>query len=188
VFAGVAASAAGIHVDRDAVEQAMSRLDPMALGNDPQELVLEGIFTPEDTPQQRMALARLETALALIEGWVCHVVDQAASDRLPDVVRLAEAFRRRRAAGGPAEQTFAALVGLELRPRRLREATALWAAVTEHRGIAGRDALWGHPDLLPDEEAFGDPDAFARTQLDLGDLGFEDSAPPSDPPPADPTP
>src|SRR5690606_15702534 len=76
----------------------------------------------------------------------------------------------RRAAGGPAEQTFAALVGLELRPRRLREAAALWAALTEHRGIAGRDGLWGHPDLLPAEEDFADPNAFARSQLDLGDL------------------
>jgi putative hydrolase len=171
IFTAVEAYAAGIHVDRDAVEQAMSRLDPSSLTGDPQEIVLEGIFTPEDTPQQRAALARLETALALVEGWVCHVVDQAAGERLPDVVRLAEAFRRRRAAGGPAEQTFSALVGLELRPRKLREATALWSALTEHRGIAGRDALWGHPDLLPDEEAFADPETFARTQLDLGDLG-----------------
>jgi putative hydrolase len=171
VFSAVEAYAAGIHVDREAVEQAMSRLDPMSLSGDPQEIVLEGIFTPEDTPQQRAALARLETALALVEGWVCHVVDRAAGERLPDVVRLSEAFRRRRAAGGPAEQTFAALVGLELRPRKLREATALWAALTEHRGIAGRDALWGHPDLLPDEEAFADPETFARTELDLGDLG-----------------
>jgi putative hydrolase len=171
IFSAVEAYAAGIHVDREAVEQAMSRLDPMSLSGDPQEIVLEGIFTPEDTPQQRAALARLETALALVEGWVCHVVDRAAGERLPDVVRLSEAFRRRRAAGGPAEQTFAALVGLELRPRKLREATALWAALTEHRGIAGRDALWGHPDLLPDEEAFADPDTFARTELDLGDFG-----------------
>jgi hypothetical protein len=60
----------------------MSRLDPMSFAGDPQEIVLEGIFTPEDTPQQRAALARLETALALVEGWVCHVVDRAAGDHL----------------------------------------------------------------------------------------------------------
>ena len=139
-----------------------------------QELSVEGIFTPDDTPAQQAALARLETALALVEGWVCHVVDSAAGDRLPDVVRLAEAFRRRRAAGGPAEQTFAALVGLELRPRRLREAAALWAALTEHCGTGGRDALWGHPDLLPGEDEFADPDGFARSQLDLSSLDLSD--------------
>jgi putative hydrolase len=182
VLTAVETYAAGIQVNRDAIEEAMGRFDP---GNPEsmQELSVEGIFTPDDTPQQQAALARLETALALVEGWVCHVVDSAAGDRLPDVVRLAEAFRRRRAAGGPAEQTFAALVGLELRPRRLREAATLWAALAQHRGIGGRDALWGHPDLLPGNDDFADPEGFARSQLDLADLDiseFED--PPSDPP------
>jgi putative hydrolase len=165
VLNAVEAYANGITVNREAIEEAMSRVDP----SDPesmQAMALEGIFTPEDTPQQKSSLARLETALALIEGWVGHVVDAAAGDRLPSVVQLGEAFRRRRAAGGPAEQTFAALVGLELRPRRLREAGALWAAVTEHRGIQGRDALWGHPDLLPTDEDFADPQKFAQAQLD----------------------
>jgi putative hydrolase len=143
-------------------------------------MALEGIFTPEDSPAQKASLARLETALALVEGWVCHVVDSAARDRLPNVVRLGEAFRRRRAAGGPAEQTFAALVGLELRPRRLREAATLWEALAEHRGIAGRDALWGHPDLLPSNEDFADPEGLARSQLDLGDLDDFDFGEPDD--------
>jgi putative hydrolase len=170
VLTAVETYAAGITVNREAIEEAMSRIDPTN-PESMQAMALEGIFTPEDSPAQKAALARLETALALVEGWVCHVVDQAAGDRLPNVARLGEAFRRRRAAGGPAEQTFAALVGLELRPRRLREAAALWAALTEHRGTAGRDALWGHPDLLPSEEDFADPQTFARSQLDLGDLG-----------------
>jgi putative hydrolase len=177
VFAAIEAYAAGIHVDREAIEEAMGRIDPMN-PEGVQEIMMEGIFSPDDSPQQQAALARLETALALVEGWVCHVVDRAATNRLPEVGRLSEAFRRRRAEGGPAEQTFATLVGLELRPRRLREATALWGALAEHRGAAGRDGLWGHPDLLPDAEAFANPDAFARSQLDLGDLGFGDAPPP----------
>jgi putative hydrolase len=171
VLSAVEAYANGITVNREAIEEAMSRVDP----TDPesmQAMALEGIFTPEDTPQQKAGLARLETALALIEGWVGQVVDAAAGDRLPSVVPLGEAFRRRRAAGGPAEQTFAALVGLELRPRRLREAGALWTTVTEHRGIPGRDALWDHPDLLPTDEDFADPEAFARgrTDWDISEL------------------
>jgi putative hydrolase len=184
VLTAVETYAAGIRVNREAIEEAMGRFDP---GNPEsmQELSVEGIFTPDDTPAQQAALARLETALALVEGWVCHVVDSAAGDRLPSVVRLAEAFRRRRAAGGPAEQTFAALVGLELRPRRLREAAALWSALTEHRGIAGRDALWGHPDLLPSDADFADPEAFARDQLDLSELDLSDLDEPPSPGPAE---
>ncbi|WP_051366514.1 zinc-dependent metalloprotease [Hamadaea tsunoensis] len=167
VFAAVEAYAGGIRVDRDAIEDAMSRVDP----SDPasmQQLQMAGIFTPDDSPAQQAALRRLETILALIEGWVSHVVDTAAEGRLPNVARLSEAFRRRRAAGGPAEQTFAALVGLELRPRRLREATQLWKALTEQRGVGGRDGLWGHPDLMPTDEAFTDPEAYARADGDVG--------------------
>jgi putative hydrolase len=166
VLAAVETYAAGIRVDRDAVEEAMSRLDP----SDPESmraLQVEGIFAPESSPEQAAALARLETALALVEGWVAQVVDTAAAQRLPEAVRLAETFRRRRAAGGPAEQTFAALVGLELRPRRLREATGLWSALTTHRGVDGRDGLWDHPDLLPTGDDFADPDGFARNPVEL---------------------
>lgn len=105
----------------------------------------------------------METALALVEGWVDEVVDAAARGNLPHADALRETVRRRRAAGGPAEHTFASLVGLELRPRRLREAAALWAALTEARGPAGRDALWRHPDLVPTAEAFADPGGFARS-------------------------
>ncbi|WP_091550325.1 zinc-dependent metalloprotease [Micromonospora pattaloongensis] len=188
VLSAVEIYASGITVNREAIEEAMGRFDPMN-PESMQAMALEGIFTPEDTPAQKASLARLEIALALVEGWVCHVVDSAAGERLPNVARLAEAFRRRRAAGGPAEQTFAALVGLELRPRRLREAAALWAALTEHRGIAGRDALWGHPDLLPSEDDFADPAAFARAQLDfdLGDIDFGDG-PDAPEKPTNPTP
>ncbi|MDQ6873969.1 MAG: zinc-dependent metalloprotease, partial [Actinomycetota bacterium] len=63
--------------------------------------------------------------------------------------------------GGPAEQTFATLVGLELRPRRLREAATLWAVVAERGGTTARDALWGHPDLLPGAGDLDDPAGFA---------------------------
>ena len=184
VLNAVETYANGITVNREAIEEAMSRVDP----SDPesmQQMALEGIFTPEDTPQQKASLARLETALALIEGWVGHVVDNASGDRLPSVNALGEAFRRRRAAGGPAEQTFAALVGLELRPRRLREAGALWAAVLEQRGVQGRDALWEHPDLLPTDDDFADPAAFALAKTDwdiseLENLGKDDDEGKSD--------
>jgi hypothetical protein len=70
--------------------------------------------------------------------------------------------RRRRATGGPAEHAFASLVGLELRPRRLREAATLWASLKAERGIDGRDAIWKHPDLLPTAEDLDDPKGFSE--------------------------
>jgi putative hydrolase len=124
-------------------------------------------------------LARLETLLALVEGWVDAVVAEAVGDRLPGADALRETLRRRRASGGPAEQTFATVVGLELRPRRLRAASELWRLLTEQRGAAGRDALWAHPDLVPTADDLDDPAGFAsRDVLDLS--GLDDSAAPDD--------
>jgi putative hydrolase len=187
VLSAVETYARGITVDREAVEEAMGQLDPERPETF-QQINIEGVFTAEDTPQQAAALSRLETALALVEGWVTHVVTKAATDRLPHLANLSEAFRRRRAAGGPAEQTFATLVGLELRPRRLREAAALWSAVEKQRGIDGRDAVWDHPDLLPTADDFSDPEAFAASGLDLTALDFGDSAAPPEPDDATPDP
>jgi hypothetical protein len=125
-----------------------------------QEALSSGVLAPEDTPEQKAALARLETLLALVEGWVDHVVAAAIADRLPTSDKLQEAVRRRRAVGGPAEKTFQNLVGLEMRPRRLREAAALWSELERVRGVAGRDAVWEHPDLLPGPADLDDPTAF----------------------------
>ena len=73
------------------------------------------------------------------------MVAAALGERIPGTVALAEMLRRRRATGGPAEQTFATLVGLELRPRKMREAAVLWERLTEAAGIDARDAVWNAP-------------------------------------------
>jgi putative hydrolase len=151
----------GISIDLPAIESAMQGVDPMN-PESVQEALAGGLFTPEQTPEQAVALRRLETLLALVVGWVDAVVAAAAGSRMPGADALREASRRRRATGGPAEQTFATLVGLELRPRRLREAAALWWSVTEKRGVSGRDAIWSHPDLLPTAEDLDDPLGFGE--------------------------
>lgn len=173
LFGAVDAYARGIKVDMSRLEEAAGRLDPTnpeAL----QEAFTQGLFEPEETPEQKAALARLETALALVEGWVDAVVHAAAAPRLPSAAALRETLRRRRATGGPAEQTFATLVGLELRPRRLRDASRLWASLADARGIEGRDALWAHPDMLPTADDLDDPDGFVHhEELDLSGLAAQ---------------
>jgi putative hydrolase len=154
----------GTTIDVSKIENAIGGIDPTnpaAL----QEALEGGLFEPEKTPVQEAALVRLETVLALVEGWVDEVVGQATEGRMPNAGKLQELVRRRRAAGGPAEATFAALVGLELRPRRLRDASALWGALRAREGAAARDAVWSHPDLLPTAEDLDDP------------LGFQEGSP-----------
>ena len=184
ILGAVESYAGGISVQMDKLEEIVSGLDPQnpeAIG----EAFHSGMFTPENTPAQQAALARLEAMLALVEGWVDQVAGGAAAEHLAAAPQLREAVRRRRATGGPAEQTFGTLIGLELRPRRLRDAAELWHRLSEARGIEGRDAIWAHPDLLPTADDLDDPQAFvAGKELDISSLldGSLGEAPPEEPP------
>jgi putative hydrolase len=147
----------GIRIDTTRLEELASDFDPA----NPEELrsaLTSGALIPPKSEDQLAALGRLETTLALIEGWVDVVTAQATS-RLPSSAAIAETVRRRRASGGPAESAFSTLVGLELRPRRLREAAAMWQSVTDAVGADARDDLWSHPDLVPTADDITDPSA-----------------------------
>jgi putative hydrolase len=166
----VEAYSRGMTIDVSKIESSLGSLDPTNIEGI-QEALSGGLFEPEQTPEQQAALTRLETALALVEGWVDDVVGQATAKRMPQASRLQEAVRRRRAAGGPAEETFAALVGLQLRPRRLRDAAALWGALRSSQGEDARDRVWSHPDLMPTAADLDDPLGFSS-----GERGDDASA------------
>jgi len=151
--------AEAVTVDMSQLEQLAGTIDPTNMES-MQEALSGGMFAPEPTPEHQAALARLETLLALIEGWVDTVTLAAGTGSLPSIPALNETMRRRRATGAPSEQALASLVGLQMRPRRLRDAAALWALLADRRGIDGRDAIWAHPDLMPGSDDLDDPFAF----------------------------
>jgi putative hydrolase len=181
LIGAVADYARGIEINAEGIQ---SRIEEQMRGVDPmnpesmQQLLEGGLFDLPRSPAQDAALQRLEVTLALVEGWVDDVVGQATAERMPAAGKLQEAFRRRRAAGGPAEQTFATLVGLELRPRRLRDASTLWGSLRTRQGTEARDGVWMHADLLPSAADLDDPlgfreDATAPPQLSDEDFDAE---------------
>ena len=177
LLGAVEAYAKGMKIDMRGIEELARDFNPASL-TDPgamEQLLEQGVFEPKATPEQTHALERLETLLALIEGWVQTAVDAALGDRIPGAAALGETLRRRRATGGPAEQTFATLVGLELRPRKLREAAALWDRLTQAVGIDARDAVWQHPDLLPGSDDLDDPAAFIDRALGGDTSGIDEA-------------
>ncbi len=142
----------GIHIDIAAIQSKAqeifeaSNLDSGEFDpTNPESFTMalnEGIFTPEETPAQRDALTKLETVLALVDGWSEEVVALAAGDRLPNLSALQETLRRRRATSAPTQQLFANLFGLEVSPRLAREASAFWHSVGKLRDIQSRDQIW----------------------------------------------
>lgn len=178
VLSAIREYASGISIDMERMEELASELDPQ----NPEQLrdaLSKGALIPPKTDEQLATLSKLESTLALIEGWVDNVTQQSTA-RLPKRDAIAETVRRRRATGGPAESAFGTLVGLELRPRRLREASAFWQQVTEAVGPTLRDTLWDHPDLVPTGDDIDDPSKIiarltgGTPEPDAFDLALED--------------
>ena len=175
LVAAVQAYARDISIDTEGIESALQSIDP----SDPaamQAALSNSLFAPDPSPAQRSALTLLETYLALVEGWVDVVAERATSKHLPHTAALGEAVRRRRASGGPAERIFSQLVGLELRPRRLRDAANLWAALESKGGAAARDGAWAHPDVAPTAADLDDPLGYVDRFVSGGTLDEMDAA------------
>lgn len=140
--------ARGIAIDLDAMEEQLREATAM----DPESISGAVNITKvavEDTPEQRQALSGLENLLALVEGWVDCVTWKAGMAHVPHIEQLREMLRRERAVGGPAQRTFESLLGLDLRPKRVREAAALWERLGVQEGGTQCDSHWSHPDMLP---------------------------------------
>ena len=165
----------GITIDVDSItrqaEEAMSSGEIDI--NNPQSINLAlnaGLFTPQQTPAQELALTKLEMALALIEGWIDHVISEVAGDRIPAFNALIENSRRRRATNSPMQQLFANLLGVEVSPRKMREASAFWSEVKIIKGSDGRDKCWDDPAFLPMPDDLADVKAFLNSVTVPDDL------------------
>jgi putative hydrolase len=153
----------GIKIDLEAIQRQAE--EAMSNGANEISIALDaGIFTPEETPAQRAALSKLETVLALVDGWADDVATLAAGDRLPAITALRELQRRSRATSAPSQQLFKTMLGLEVSPKLSREASAFWNHVRTAKDIAARDNIWSG--ILPSATELLAPDLFlASTQI-----------------------
>jgi putative hydrolase len=157
----------GINIDMEAIQEQAQQALESGNGFDPTNpeslniALNNGIFTPQETPAQRAALTKLETALALIDGWSEEVVALAAGDRLPNIGALQETLRRGRATSAPAQQLFSSLFGLQVSPRLAREASAFWKQVREIKDVEARDRIWSG--ILPTADDLLTPESFLKS-------------------------
>ena len=171
----ITAYGSGISIDVESITRQAEQA--MASGeidiNNPASLntaLNAGLFTPQQTPAQELALTKLEMVLALIEGWIDHVISQVAQERIPSFNALIENSRRRRATASPMQQLFANLLALEVSPRKMREASAFWGEVKTLRGSDGRDRCWEDPAFLPMPGDLNDVKAFLESVTAPDDL------------------
>lgn len=139
--------------DPQAIQEAMSKLQGMDL-------------TPRITSRNASATTRLETLLALVEGWVDLVVHEGLKEHIPSAGALTQAWARRIASGGCAEHALSKVVGIEINAPQIAKAAELWRRATVAVGADKRDKSWEHPDFLPTAEHLHNPAAFIDSLLD----------------------
>lgn len=158
----IAQIASGFEIDMESIEEQARGItggmsfDPTSMP----EIDMTKIFVLELSDEQEDSVARLQLLLSLIEGWVSEVTARAVAPHLPNAVALRELFARRYATDNPAKHVWEAQLGIELAPRLQREAAMFWRLAEQRKGIEARDAMWAHPDLLPDAEDLTNPEAF----------------------------
>ena len=171
----IAAYGRGIKIDIEAIQrQAEEAISSGTLDIENADsinlAITSGMFIPEQSPQQAAALEKLEMALALVEGWIDHVVALAADNRLPSILALQEVVRRSRATNSPTQQLFKTLLNLEVSPRKMRETTKFWEELNTLAGMDERDHRWEDAALLPRSSDLADPAAFLKSTTVPDDL------------------
>lgn len=174
----------GITVDIESIQrQAESAMNSGELDiTNPESISLainQGMFQPEESEAQSAALAKLEMTFALIEGWVDHITNISARDRLPSLSALHESYRRSRIESAPTQQLFAMLLGLHISPRKTRECAHFWDEIysisyaaqgSGESAVEIRDHRWEDAALLPTSADLADPAKFLASTTVPDDL------------------
>jgi putative hydrolase len=170
----IARFAAAMTVDEDQLrrvaEQVQQDLDPEDPEAFARALERAGRLRLEPNPAQRAILAQLQTIVALTGAWARHEARVAVAGRLPDLDRIEEVLRRRRATRGDGEELLAGLLGLDLQPPDEGVAERFVTTVLDVLGTDGLRRALAHPENLPDADELADPGSWLVRAVDEVDV------------------
>jgi putative hydrolase len=147
------AYAAGFRADPSSFEHRLAELDPADLQADAGMAQLFGdpevLLGAVQSPEQRELLPQLEAIIAVILGYVDHVMDRIGTSLIGSYGMVTEAMRRRRVEATDADRFVERLFGLQLTQNRFDRATAFADGVAERVGFEGFERLWQAEQNLP---------------------------------------
>jgi coenzyme F420 biosynthesis associated uncharacterized protein len=122
--------------------------DPRRLAN----AVRDGEWlSPLLGPQRRQLVRRLQTTMAIVEGYSEHVMDAVGARLGPAYLDLRDQLENRRQDRGFLELLVSWFLGLELKLRQYRLGKRFCDQVVERRGIETLNRLWSEPQALPSD-------------------------------------
>ena len=152
------------------------RLGDIDLTGDPEALVrLQESLDPEmvlgavRSPEQEALLPRLEALVAVVIGYVDHVMDDIGSTLIGSYRQVTEAVRRRRVGTGEADRFVERILGLDLTQEQVDRGAAFVDGVVERSGGEGLDRLWVDERNLPTPAEVDAPGLWLA-RIDLPDV------------------
>jgi coenzyme F420 biosynthesis associated uncharacterized protein len=116
-----------------------------------------GLAALVQTREQRAVMARVQAAMAVVEGYSEHVMDAIGDEAIPGREALRQALEARRRSRSAPELLIQRLLGLEFKMRQYVQGKRFCDAVVERGGIELLDRVWESPASLPTEAELEHP-------------------------------
>jgi len=145
-----------MQIDLTGVFDRLASLDITSPENLREAMEQEGFFGIADSPAADAAMVRVQRLLAMIEAFADRAVD-AASTRLPNAARIAEAMSRRRAEPAGGEKMFGQFLGLTIPPDFVRDADTFCRGVLNAADWTALARMWDDSENLPTDTELTEP-------------------------------
>jgi coenzyme F420 biosynthesis associated uncharacterized protein len=117
----------------------------------------EGLAAVAVGPERKAVMDRLQSFMAVLEGYAEHVMDAVGAQVLPDLDALRAALERRRRDRSGLLRVLERLIGMELKLRQYEQGKAFCDGVVALGGIEGLNRVWTAPEHLPTAAELDDP-------------------------------
>lgn len=108
-----------------------------------------GLAALVQTREQRRIMERIQSAMAVVEGYSEHVMDAVGTGVLPQYEGLREAMERRRRSRSAPERLLLRLLGLDQKMKQYEDGKRFCDAVVAEGGIETLNVVWHAPTALP---------------------------------------
>jgi coenzyme F420 biosynthesis associated uncharacterized protein len=119
-----------------------------------------GLAALVQTSAQRELMARIQAAMAVVEGYSEHVMDEIARDTITDHEKLRSAMDARRRSRSAPQRIVERLLGFDIKLRQYELGKRFCDAVAASAGIEGLNRVWESPESLPSAEELEAPEAW----------------------------
>jgi coenzyme F420 biosynthesis associated uncharacterized protein len=150
-------SSVEVRIDRGAAGGLPSMPDPSRLVEAFREGGLAAIV---QTGEQRDLMARIQAAMAVVEGYSEHVMDAIAADAIPGHDKLRAAMDARRQSRSAPQRIIERLLGLDIKLRQYELGKRFCDAVAAEAGTEGLNRVWESPEALPSPEELENPSSW----------------------------